>query len=209
MKRLLCLEWLPLISNRTKIIISISLVLFSGIMVFVYGMALGSLYCFAAMCLSFIGDMFLNCKPQNLRPRKFLYCGAIFFMLAHIFYSIAYLNMNQGPRWNVGTDISVKLMLFVFLISFVITATREENDKVHPITTIIFFTYLLVISVNFISICTYSQNYGALSYLGATFFLVSDYIIGLETVLKIKSNLLRKLVWIFYPIGQAMIIGCR
>jgi hypothetical protein len=49
----------------------------------------------------------------------------------------------------------------------------------------------------------------SLAFIGATSFLISDYIIGIETIFKIKSDTLRKLVWIFYPIGQIIILICR
>jgi len=48
-----------------------------------------------------------------------------------------------------------------------------------------------------------------LSFVGALSFLISDLIIGIETVFKIKSDILRKLVWIFYPVGQILILACR
>ena len=74
---------------------------------------------------------------------------------------------------------------------------------------IVFSIYVVIISINFITISSYSWIYDSVASIGALSFLISDLIIGIETVFKIKSSILRKLVWIFYPIGQFMILACH
>lgn len=204
------LNRIPLIKNRTKIMISVSLLIIAFICIIIFPNELERKICFLAMFFSFLGDIMLNCMPLEKRPHSLLYAGAMFFMLAHITYASAYyLNIRYlGYSFiNPGAYIAYAIMAIIFIISLLcifITQTKIKTSMIF-----VFMIYMFMISINFITIYSYSFSTKAISFIGATSFLISDYIIGIETVFKIKNDTLRKLVWIFYPIGQILILVCR
>lgn len=201
---------IPLISNKTKLTISLALVIFAFIFSCIRPNGLDSLICLVAMAFSFFGDLSLNCMPLNKRPHWLLYIGAAFFMVAHLQYAVAYyLMIHESGEvfFNLGASLACTFIVLLF-VSTVIFAIYSKS-KVKPMTIIVFCLYTLVIGINFVTIYSYSWIFSAVSFVGALSFLISDFIIGIETVFKVKSETLRKLVWIFYPIGQIMIIACR
>ncbi len=201
---------IPLISNKTKLIISISLVIFAFILFCIRPSATDAKICLLAMFFSFLGDLSLNCMPINKRPYYLLYTGAAFFMIAHLLYAAAYywlICVSNNVFFNLGASLACTFIVLLFIASVAFTIYSKSKPKV--MTIIVFCLYTLIIATNFVTIYSYSWSFSAISFIGALSFLISDFIIGIETVFKIKSKTLRKLVWIFYPIGQILIIACR
>ncbi len=201
---------LPLISNRTKLLISTTLLLIAFITCILCPENLDHKICLLAMFFSFVGDIALNCTPREKRPHSLLYLGAFFFMISHIAYASAYywiIKQTLAPFINFGSCFACVLMILIFIVSIKCIYISQKSLK--PFMIFVFILYMIIISINFITIYSYSWSFHALSFIGATSFLISDYIIGIEIVFKIKSDTLRKLVWIFYPIGQILIILCR
>lgn len=204
------LSKVPLISNRTKILISSALLFFALLLCIINPDSFSSKLCLLAMLLSFLGDISLNIMPLNKRPHSLLYVGAFFFMVSHLIYASAYNYMIQlsGKEYsNPGAYIAYGIMVLVLLISIICIYIKSKSLKTSMI--FVFILYILIISINLITIYSYSWSFKALSFIGATSFLVSDYIIGIENIFKIKNDTLRKLVWIFYPVGQILILACR
>mgnify|MGYP003289787425 CR=1 FL=1 len=205
LKDFITLSWWPLISNRTKCIISALLLIFAFLVRYAHPDWPGVNFCFLAMCFSFIGDVCLNCMPIHKRPHSLLYAGAASFMVGHIFYVLAYLEMikaNSYEFFNLGTYLAISFMIIFFIMSAVLAI--KQGTK--PIMLIVFGVYILVIGFNFVTICSYSYSASLFVWVGALSFLGSDFIIGLENVFKLKKPLLRKLVWILYPVGQFMLL---
>lgn len=203
------MDCIPLINNSTKIKISISLLIFALLAYVVYPESLDRKLCLIAMFFSLLGDISLNCMPIKDRPKWLMYIGALFFMVAHLVYASAYYSIigNLYEFINPGA-----IMAYVFMVLFVIVAivcVVVSKQSLEIPMVLVFGIYIAIIGINFITICTYSWTAKALSFVGALSFLISDFIIGIETVFKIKNDILRKLVWIFYPIGQILIIACR
>lgn len=201
---------IPLISNRTKIIISVALVIFAFILFCIRPSALDSQICLLAMSFSFLGDLSLNCMPINKRPHWLLYLGAVFFMIAHLQYAAAYywlIRESDKVFFNLGASLACTFIVLLFSASVAFTLYSKSKPKL--MTIIVFTIYTIIIGINFVTIYSYSWSFSAISFIGALSFLISDFIIGVETVFKVKSETLRKLVWIFYPIGQILIIACR
>ena len=198
----------PLISNATKIIISMGLLAFAFIIYNVYSHSLDSKLCLAAMGFSFLGDVALNCVPHGKRPRYLLYLGAIFFMLAHSTYADAYwLLIGQNDFGNHGAFAAFVFVLLLFGMTVLTAILTKQSPSIGMI--LVFSIYTIIIGLNFVTICSYSYAFHAFSFVGALSFLISDFIIGIENIFKVKNDTLRKLVWIFYPIGQILIIACR
>lgn len=203
------MDCIPLISNRTKIEISACLLVFAFISYVVRPEALDSKICLVAMLFSFIGDLSLNGMPLEKRPQLLMYAGAVFFMVAHLVYAGAYslLISDSYEFINLGAIIAYAFMVLFLLVSIICVKISKQSLGIPMI--VVFGIYIIIIGINFITICSYSWSAKALSFIGALSFLISDFIIGAETVFAIKSDTLRKLVWIFYPIGQFLIITCR
>lgn len=201
---------IPLISNKTKIIISISLVIFAFVLFSICPTALDRQICLLAMAFSFFGDLALNCMPINKRPHWLLYIGAAFFMVAHLQYAAAYywlIRESNEQFFNLGASFACTFIVLLFIASVAFTIYSKSKPKL--MTIVVFCLYTIIIGINFVTIYSYSWSFYSASFIGALSFLISDFIIGVETVFKVKSETLRKLVWIFYPIGQILIIACR
>lgn len=205
LKDFITLTWLPLISNNTKLYISLFLLAFAGLIRFSLLEWPSAPFCFGAMGLCFLGDVCLNCMPLDKRPHALLYTGAVFFMLGHIFYALAYqknITINSYAYFNPGTYIAIGFMLVLLIVVTVCV----KGKKLSLIMLGIFGLYMLVIGINFVTICSYSYSAKSLAWIGALSFLASDFIIGIETVFKLKKDYLRKWVWVLYPIGQFLIL---
>lgn len=201
---------IPLISNKTKLLISASLVIFAFIIFCINPNRLDNQLCLAAMLFSFLGDVSLNCMSLHKRPHWLLYIGAAFFMVSHLQYAVAYYLLifeSNNVFFNLGASIATTFMVLLFLVSAVFTFLTKS--KTPPMTLIVFGLYTLIIGINFVTIYSYSWSFGSAAFVGALSFLISDFIIGIETIFKVKNETLRKLVWIFYPIGQILIIACH
>lgn len=206
---------IPLISNSTKLAIS-SLLLLFAFFLFVFQVdspaeksLVTSGICVIAMFFSFLGDLFLNYFPVHKRPHWMFYSGAIAFMLAHIAYAAAYYRLIvEGGKEFINPGAILAIISIITLICITVLVAIQNKVTVNFLTIIVFSLYTIIISVNFVTIASHSWSFISLSFVGAVSFLISDFIIGIETVFKVKSRIHRKLVWIFYPLGQILIIAC-
>ena len=200
------MDYIPLISNRTKLIISASLLGFAFMLCFIRP-GPDSTLCLIAMFFSFIGDISLNGMPLEKRPKKLMYIGAGFFMVAHLVYASAFNTlMKTSVFFNPGAIVGI---IFIALMCITLIACTRKAEPLGNTMIIVFGIYCLIIGINFVTIASYSYAFKSIAVFGALSFLISDFIIGVETLFKIKSPILRKLVWIFYPLGQFMILSCR
>lgn len=205
LKEFVSLTWIPLISNPTKLFISFCLLALAGLIRFARPEWPSASFCFGAMGLCFLGDVCLNCMPIEKRPHALLYTGAVAFMLGHIFYALGYLrniSVNSYEYFNPGTYMAIGFMICFLIVAVVCI----KGKKLSPVMIGVFGFYILVIGFNFVTICSYSYSAKSPAWIGALWFLGSDFIIGLETVFKLKKDYLRKLVWLLYPAGQFVIL---
>ena len=206
---------IPLISNSTKLAIS-SMILGFAFFLFVFKVdssaeksVVASGICVIAMFFSFLGDLFLNYFPIHRRPTWMFYAGALAFMLAHLSYATAYYQLiMEGNKAFLNPGAILAIISLILLVSITVFVAIQNKVNVKSMTILVFSLYTMVIGINFVTISSHSWNFASMSFIGATSFLISDFIIGIETVFKIKSRTLRKLVWIFYPLGQILIIAC-
>ena len=204
------ITFIPLITNQTKLVISSFLVLLALILCYVFPDAMDRKLCLLAMMISFLGDAALNCMPLEKRPHSLLYTGAGFFMIAHLAYAFSYYLMIKQESFSILNHGAFFAIVFIVTLFMLTTITVVRTNQIpNKMVILVFSLYTLVIGINFVTICSYSYSFGSISFIGARSFLISDFIIGIETLFKIKSDTLRKLVWIFYPIGQVLIIVCR
>ena len=185
-KRFKLMDYIPLISNRTKIEISMFLVIFAYISYVVHPESLDTTFCFIAMIFSFIGDISLNGMPLEKRPNWLMYTGAAAFMVAHLVYAKAYyiLIKDLYEFFNPGMIFSSAFMVLFLLVSII--CVIKSKHTLNILMLLVFGIYIFIIGINFITICSYSWSAKSLSFIGALSFLISDFIIGIETVFKIK-----------------------
>ena len=164
-----------------------------------------------AMLISSLGDIILmDFKPiVKYLPFKGFVAGAIVFMVSHVFYIIAFgyrIYIYEYIYFNFGVVIAISLFWTVTISMTVISLIRKSKGIKLLLPGIL---YILIISINCSNVCSYYFSHKGIaicSMVGIISFLISDYFIVLRTVCEIKSKALQKLIWIFYPIGQILLI---
>lgn len=192
-----------------KIQLSMAMSIYAGILFFWFPINV-RLICFLAMLISTLGDYFLNYKTLEQRSKKDFVIGAVFFMLAHVVYAIAFIKeiiKNNYLFWNIGAYVAVVILLvtLIAIIIAIITLKKQTSKSLF----LLCFIYLIFIGINITTIFSFAisvKNIKSIVALGALSFYISDLFIGLENLLKIKKRTIRKLVWWFYPIGQILIL---
>ena len=195
-----------------------------SLVMFVYMPSADRLLCVVAMFVSAVGDLFLG---HVFTLKK---CGVSDFTFgaAHLIYALAYaVKMKQNPilmRYiNAGTWIAILTCVTCLLLCLGICVSRKDYRYLWVI-----IAYVCFISVNCTVVLSYAWAYvfqteicpvgtevswhlkqinGAIgAAVGALSFLISDVCLGLNRVAGRKGAY--KFVWIFYPIGQFLLITC-
>ena len=195
-----------------------------SLVMFVYMPSADRLLCVVAMFVSAVGDLFLG---HVFTLKK---CGVSDFTFgaAHLIYALAYaVKMKQNPilmRYiNAGTWIAILTCVTCLLLFLGICVYRKDYRYLWVI-----IAYVCFISVNCTVVLSYAWAYvfqteicpvgtevswhlkqinGAIgAAVGALSFLISDVCLGLNRVAGRKGAY--KFVWIFYPIGQFLLITC-
>ena len=195
---------LPFIGGRIpgKITLSFLMLLLAMILA-LFVPTLDRIFCIFAMFFSFLGDVTLNSSKKS--SGRLLLIGGLFFIVAHLFYSLAYSNKiveMQFTFFNPGVIYSIG----VLVLSTIIVLSQKPR-----LTALLIFgvIYLWLTGIDYTIICSYAysiNSIASLSAIGAIMFLASDVIIGLERFTGLESKIARKLVWWLYPIGQILII---
>lgn len=182
----------------------------TAIVLFIRNPCAPRLFCAIAMGLSSIGDFCLMYRPEKKEPPPLSFLiGAVFFLLAHISYILAYMSAMRFtlPALNTGAVIGC-LLLLTGMSSMLMFKKRNPQ----PLFRAGGLVYLLMISINCFVISTYAFEQGGirlLCSLGAVSFFISDYLIGARIFSDIaffQSNTAKEAVWWFYPIGQFLMI---
>ena len=164
-----------------------------------------------AMLISSLGDIVLmDFKPiVRYLPFKGFVAGAIVFMISHLFYIAAFgysIYINEYTYFNIGVIIAILLFVAVVISMTLISLIRHSQGIKLLLPGIL---YVAIICANCSNICSYYFSHRGIaicSMVGIISFLISDYFIVLRSVCGIKSKVLQKLIWIFYPIGQILLI---
>lgn len=185
--------------------------------------------CMLAMFVSAVGDLFLGhaftLKKHGLSDFTM---GVAAFGVAHLIYALGYVvKMKKSTiimsYVNVGTVIAL-FMCVTFLLLFLGICMYHKDYRYRWLI----IAYVCLIGVNCTVVFSYAwahvfqteiclvgtemswylkRIYSAIgAAIGASFFLISDVCLGLNWVAGIKGAF--KFVWIFYPIGQFLLIAC-
>lgn len=201
-----------MMSDFKKLLISGGLVLLAlACAVLISGM--DRWLCALAMSCSFLGDILLSdIKELHKKLSYYFECGAVAFGLAHIFYGMAYFYLLKNEtNWLGGFNIGTKLAVIVIISLWLYFVNNCINKKKWNYL-LVAAVYILLIGIEFSVVMTYAWETFAVNrnavgaMLGALFFLVSDCCLGMGRI--VGNHRFDKYVWIFYPIGQCLLILC-
>lgn len=166
--------------------------------------------CMYAILVSTVADLILmNYKgiPGVLFQRSRLYVGMAFFVITHILYIICFgssLPLNALSLVDVVSTLICCICICFWTMSLTIFFSTKKSNIFR--WAAIIYTFVINTAVFTIFLCN-SIIGGKLVFaeIGIILFLISDILIlTRETVC--DNTLVRKLIWIFYPIGQLLII---
>lgn len=147
------------------------------------------------LVLCMIGDAFLTMKGKGA---TFL-IGLVSFLVAHLFYSLAFINL--------GITTSKLLMVGIIVLIFTVLIGRWLLDGLSPIHKKPVSGYLIVIAVMVsLSLSLSSDNLGALFLgFGACIFALSDVFVAIN---RFKNpNLINRLLGLpLYYLAQTLLI---
>jgi len=166
---------------------------------------------FIAMGISFCADMMLaKYEPFIKLFGGFSFqIGAGMFMLAHIVYFLAFFVLiknskdkiiNKGFFYGLG----VVLLFIIGLVGLYI-----NNSSADMALFVLCLVYCFVIGILCVVVFIYAFNKKGIAYInivGIVCFMISDFLIAVNLVGGIDFQSRGALVWIFYPIGQLLLI---
>ena len=166
----------------------------------------------AAMGLSFLGDLLLlDVKEIRKKIPVYFQLGAIAFGLAHLCYAMAYMQLlkttESGMVFNLGSGISLVIMICIGAYFAGVCLKRKTRGYLSVVTF-----YILFIGFAFCTVFTYGvaagidkwRSIGAV--LGAMAFVTSDFCLGASRIAGLKR--FGRWIWVFYPVGQFLLILC-
>ena len=192
-----------------SIVISLLISLYSVTLAF-FDPSASRIICFFAMLTSTLGDVILSdYKPivSRLPLRGFIAGGSV-FAVAHALYILAFLwqiVQNGYAFLNAGAYFGIAIFV---IIAVYLTFVCIKN-RIKARLTAFAFIYLILITFNCTCVFSLASCEGGIkiiSAIGAFSFLISDLIIALDVFCGIRLPHRSRLIWIFYPIGQILLL---
>ena len=185
-----------------NMLISFGLVIFSLILALVLKKPTNVLR-FVAMTFGFLGDLAL--AFYILGPHSFLW-GVAFFIICHVFYFLSYKKEIKN-LFNKGFWIGETIIL-LFIIGLIIVSCLypyPEPYSYFKLGICIFYGLIIGFVCSAVTACAYEKRsfLSILNVIGIISFIISDFIIGIGMM---SSLHISRLIWIFYPIGQFLLI---
>lgn len=163
--------------------------------------------CLLAMFFSFLGDVLLmNYQniPSFVFKGKHFYAGAASFAIAHIIYSQMFRTLILNKMfWGVGEWFS--LILLCGLCVFALVAKLRKRSKLFYGVAIIYACIILMNLASAINCALVLGGRYTWALVGVVSFIISDFFLLIRET-KSDTPLIRKLIWVFYPIAQILII---
>lgn len=163
--------------------------------------------CLFAMLFSTAGDLCIMNHlgaPSHIFKGKQFYAGVIFFSIAHIFYRQMFRNILPEPiSWGIGETMCL-LVLLAFLVVINLCKLKKSSKVFNMATGL--YTGVIFSNLAAATNCAYhlGDKY-IFAFVGVICFIVSDFFLLIRETYKDTPNV-RKLVWIFYPLAQILII---
>ena len=164
--------------------------------------------CLYAVLLSTLADLILmnySGIPKMILKKANFLVGAFLFAIVQILYHICFLKimglvtieeLNSGGYTALFIGV-ITVPLLIFIMS--------ERSHIYVIGILI-YAICIVLNMMVIFNCAYVLGGRYIfAVIGIVLFAISDVFILIRENIK-DSTFIRKLIWIFYPIGQLMII---
>ena len=164
-------------------------------------MSAGTLYTallLAALLCGVLGDFFLSYKHE-----KYFLFGVIFFALGHVAYSSAFLAAGEYKVIVhiipvAAFSVATALLLFVFAKAKLKLGKLQVPLLIYA--AVLFFFFACAVAKGALALTAGNQPFGLLLLAGATLFIASDMMLGLQIGGIKMPNILRHAVsYTYFP----------
>lgn len=163
---------------------------------------------FVAMLFSSLGDLLLMDYlgiPRYYFKGKHFYAGMAAFAISHMFYRQAFRSaLPEKTIWGIGELISFGVLILA-VVGIYVFKLKKDSAVFNYATG--FYSGIICISLAASINCAIvlGGKY-ILVMLGVICFIVSDVFILIRET-RCDKPIIRKLVWVFYPIAQLLILA--
>lgn len=163
--------------------------------------------CLMGMFFSTLGDLCLMDRrgvPSCIFNGKQFYAGMIAFVIAHIYYRQMFRTLTPEPNFfDVGDAITLAIMVVMFVIAYN-TAFKKKSKFFFAASG--FYTGIILSSLAAAINCALALGGRyILAMIGVVCFIISDLFLFIREA-RNDTPFIRKMVWVFYPIAQILII---
>lgn len=164
--------------------------------------------CLFAVFFSTLGDLALmnyNNIPNIVFYGKHFFGGMAFFAVAHILYCLCFSYGNNFSFFHNFNDGSYFIIAFWILFAHIMGIVTYHTQSTFKIAM---WVYSVCVLSSMLAISTIAYEYGG-KYIfvtaGIIMFFVSDFLILVREKVN-DTERIRKAIWIFYSMGQLLII---
>ena len=164
--------------------------------------------CMYAILLSTLADLILmNYRgiPKLVFKKANFGIGAFLFGIVQILYHICFLRvMGISALVTLNHAGYIALFIGVLVIPSLLFIMSEKNH-IYIIGVLIYSICLLFNMMTIFNAAYMLGNRHIFAAIGIVLFMISDIFILIRENMK-DNTFIRKLIWVFYPLGQIMII---
>lgn len=152
-----------------------------------------------AAVASWLGDVLL--MKQNI---KWFTAGGLFFMLSHLAYGLSYIPHIDFHSLNFIDVIIVSAVYCIIAGVTVFLIRRTAPERMAPLLYIYLLTNAFMNVLALMTVMCNQNVYGAIIYIGAVLFFISDNFLFIEMFYKGRPNFFRT-VMSTYILGEFLI----
>ncbi len=164
--------------------------------------------CLWGMAFSTVGDLMLMDymgAPSYIFKGKQFYAGAVSFCIAHMIYRQMFRTLDpERSIWGAGEWIALAILLALSVLIFFVRFKRRSLAFWGAAG---FYTGQIFMHLAAAINCVIAlEGRHILALVGVVCFIISDLFLLIREVKK-DTPTVRKLIWVFYPIAQILIIS--
>ena len=165
------------------------------------------LLCFFGMAFSTLGDlMLMNYMgvPAHVFRGKQFYAGAASFAVAHVFYRQMFRAATPELKFfDVGDMITLALIIVIFMAVW--NMKFKKKSRMFFVAAGLYTGIILSNLAAAINCAVACGGWYIAAMIGVVCFIISDMFLFIREAKK-DTPLIRKMVWVFYPVAQILII---
>ena len=163
--------------------------------------------CFWGMGFSTLGDLmlmnYMGVPAQVFKGKQF-YAGAASFAIAHIIYRQMFRAATPEYKFfDVGDVVTLALMITLFMAVY--NMKFKKKSKLFFGAAGLYTGLILSNLAAAINCAWYQGGWYIAAMIGVVCFIISDVFLFVREA-KVDTPFIRKLVWVFYPLAQILII---